>query len=317
MLRESVKILGEPPGTFGLLLLGSSSRQERLSFSDIELALLYNADPQNVLQMRIYLYVMMSIFEFLVLQLRESGPRYSGFCIDPSENLVIIPNTLDGTVDEIYQQHIERPWVTSPGFLVLHEDLEGQAVIFTSLLSPILVNKNMWGGSSLFLEYSAKLHKFLDSESDKWTQEALKSAFNHEKMVVDLSRKPNIGYSAKNSESLLNRHLIALYTLMGVYQDVIARDVGSETFSVRFLYHRPLAFLAITLRLFFDTRAVCAIDVFGEASTRGILPFAVARLLQEMYFFSVSWQIKVHFQHGYREEELNLLKFLGKTDGHS
>ena len=43
LLKELVTLLGEPPGDFALFLLGSSSRQDRLPYSDIELALVYQA----------------------------------------------------------------------------------------------------------------------------------------------------------------------------------------------------------------------------------------------------------------------------------
>jgi hypothetical protein len=55
-----------------------------------------------------------------------------------------------------------------------------------------------------------------------------------------------------------------------------------------------------------DTDAVCAIDIFGEAAKKGILPFPVAKLFQEMFFCSLLARKKLHLDHGFQEEELNL-----------
>jgi hypothetical protein len=113
ILCDSVKLLGDPPGGFSPLFLGSSSRHDRLPFSDIELALLYSANSENLVSLRIYLFLVMSVFEFSIVNLRE--PR--GFRIDSSENLLLIPHILIGTIDEIYESNVEIPWTTSPGFM--------------------------------------------------------------------------------------------------------------------------------------------------------------------------------------------------------
>jgi hypothetical protein len=321
ILQDSAKLLGEPPGNFAVLLLGSSSRQDRLPFSDIELALLYSAESGNMIQMRVYAYVLMSIFDFSVLKLREDnigGSRRHGFYIDGSEHLLLVPNILMGTVDDIYKRSIENPWTTSPGFLVLFEDMDGKAEFFTSFLSALLVNKNSWGGAALFSEFKAKVRNILDSKSDKWTQDALKCAFDSEgkspRMIVEKSRvfQPcvvNIGSTPHGVSNtvLLNRQLIALYCWMDILRKAVDTSVGtSDVFSVKDACHKPLAYLALNLRLFLDTNTVCAIEVFGEASKRGILPFPVTKLLQEMYFLSVSWRSRLHLEVGGQEEEINI-----------
>jgi hypothetical protein len=128
----------------------------------------------------------MSIFDFSVLdslKIISEEPAATGF-----EHLILVPNTLIGTVDEIYERNLEIPWTTSHGFLVLFEDMEGKAEIFTSFLSTVLVNTNLWGGAGLYSEFKTKLRNFLDSKSDKWTREALKTAFDAQQMIVDDSR---------------------------------------------------------------------------------------------------------------------------------
>jgi hypothetical protein len=318
LLQESAKMLGETPGNFGLLLLGSSSRQDRLPFSDIELALIYSADSENMIKMRVHVYLLMSIFDFLVSMLREYSigrSRRHGFYIDASENLLLFPNFLIGTIDEIYKTKVEIPWITSPGFLVLFDDDEGKPEIFTSLLSTVLVNKNLWGGAGLFLEFNSKLQNFLNSKSDAWTRDALKSAFESQQPIADASRifhsSAGVPNSDENSfQGILNRQLIALYFWMDVLRKAFEKtsDAVSELFSVKDTCHKPLTYLAMALRLFLDTRAVCAFDVFAEASKKGILPFPVSKLLQEMFFFSVSWRSRLHLAHGGQEEEINLAK---------
>jgi hypothetical protein len=320
LLQESARLLGEPPGNFALLLLGSSSRQDRVPFSDIELALLYSADSENILRMRVYAYILMSILDFLVLNLREDnigGSGRHGFYIDASEHLLLFPNTFMGTPNEIYERNVLNPWTKSPWFLVLFEDMEGKAEIFTSFLSVVLVNKNFWGGDGLISEFKSKIENFLDSKSDEWTRETLNSAFIYESSG-DFSktfRPPPVGNrrvstpeDSENSFSeLRNRQLVALYCWMDILRKAV--DLSQKipkAFSVKAACHKPLAYLALNLRLFLDTRAVCAIEIFRESSEKGILPFAVTKLLQEMYFFSVSWRSRLHLQNGFQEEVVDL-----------
>jgi hypothetical protein len=95
ILEDSVKLVGGPPnGKFALLLLGSSSRQDRLPFSDIELALIYSGnsgDFKNLEDMRIFLYLLMTIFEFAILRLQETH-GIMGMLIPPPPSLLPSPS---------------------------------------------------------------------------------------------------------------------------------------------------------------------------------------------------------------------------------
>jgi hypothetical protein len=311
MLTSAVKLLGPPPGEFALLLMGSSSRNDRLPYSDIELALLYSAVPEKMVEMRVYLYMVMSIFDFLVAKLQENYPDHHGYYIDPSEHLLIDPNTIIGTVDEIYRRNIEIPWITAPGFLVVFDDNELRPEIFTSLLSTTLVNP-LYGGSGLFSQFTSKVRHLLDSKSDRWTQENLSRAFYSGEAERDESRVFQVSLGAPNAKeikfkNLLNRHLIALYCWMGVLRNAIDSPIrNSEIYSVKDNLHKPLAYLAFTLCLFLDTKAVCATEIFDEACKMGILPFPVMKLLQQFYFFSVSWRSKLHLRKRAQQEEVFL-----------
>src|SRR5262249_3956716 len=71
-LKENITLLGYPSGKFALLLLGSSSRNDRLPYSDIELALMYEANKDQDSRMRGYLYILLSLLELSIIRLGET-----------------------------------------------------------------------------------------------------------------------------------------------------------------------------------------------------------------------------------------------------
>jgi hypothetical protein len=234
-----------------------------------------------------------------------------GFRIDSSENLLSIPNTLIGTLEELYKNAVETPWINSPGFLVVPGNLgeEGKPQLFTSFLSPILVNGNSWGGSDLFLEFSKKIGFFLDSRADPWTNDELKHAFEHDHVIEEL-RRSFLPDSKISQTYFLNRELIGLYCWMDILRKAIDKlpGISENIFSVKDLCHKPLTYLALNLRILMNSRLVCAFKIFEEASEKGILPFSVARLFQEMFFCSVLTRARLHLEKGTQEEEVNLEK---------
>ncbi len=189
-------------------LLGSSSRQDRLPYSDIEFALVYQA-TDSVSQLRAYLYTLLSLLEFAVISLGETQNFHlggeAGFHLDSSDHILSLEKHLIGTVEELYQYHVESTLFQCPGSLVLAGDLgeEGKGQMLYALLTPLLINHE-WGGEALFLSFKQKVECLLSRPVDAWTQETLKIAYEKEKLIRDPLHKVDLPLSqSKKSTQLI------------------------------------------------------------------------------------------------------------------
>jgi hypothetical protein len=84
LLQEAIKLAGprvDENNFFGLMAIGSTSRCDRSSFSDIELFVLFQSEKGKEQSFRSYLYFLFSIFEFLIIRV---GEWEFGFQIDKS-----------------------------------------------------------------------------------------------------------------------------------------------------------------------------------------------------------------------------------------
>jgi hypothetical protein len=343
LLAESVALLGTPPGKFALLLLGSSSRQDRLPYSDIECALIYEATPEQSVQMRGYLYILLSLLEFAVIRLGETHDfnrgGYAGFHFDSSDHVLTVKNKLIGTADELYRWHIESTMLQSPGDLVLSGDLgeESKGQLLYAMLSPCLVN-DKWDGKSLFWDYQNKIELLLNTPVDEWTHQSFKLAYFENQRAKNqqhiLSQNPITDIPKKRSSQeewpsespddfeapekvtlVTLRQIIALYCcidilrkaermLLETKQTTKNHFLPDTKVNLKDIYHKPLVYLALNLQLFLGTREKHPIHMFEAAFTAGILPFGTKVLLQEMLGSIIQMRSDLHLNKGAQEEAI-------------
>ena len=74
----------------------------------------------------------------------------AGFHLDSSDHILSLEKRLIGTVEELYQYHVESTLFQCPGSLVLAGDLgeEGKGQMLYALLTPLLINHE-WGGEGV------------------------------------------------------------------------------------------------------------------------------------------------------------------------
>lgn len=344
LFEASRRFLGPDLCQIAILLLGSSSREDRVLYSDIEMAVLHSELGNNVAT-QLYFRLFTEIFNILVISLGETPlgevgrsiltvTDKEGYRIDSSthflskDGLVGTPlavalkkviNPLRGYQQVVIVDHevapeamkddtvyiiTGEPWQIvckdkngdnllslSPqnvqeilsqtqlltGQLgtvhfaplleqieeaikkhVLLKDLKGitsvEGTTLYSLLKPILVNES---GAALYKDYMGHINEIL----------AETVYINHWKRFLT---RFNLPKNLPMPESLSYRQLVAMYCLHNVInQSVIPKKSPAEGFiDLKNIYYKPLAYLALNLKLYYKLTSIHPQDIIAEALAR-------------------------------------------------
>lgn len=304
LLDNSLALLGIPPCKIGLLLLGSSARNDRLPSSDIELALLYEPlKPEQMHETDHYIAALIALMELQIIHLGESNEAHQGVWLDESTSFRSHLH-LRGSPEAVFQNGIlnkqkdtqESKFFTlekNPRQLKLHSFLYDPSAY--SLIQPLLVNKNH-GGEALYQRYQTYLKNYLDAQPDPETLTSLCDLMNAE---------------LKNTwtpDKLTNRQMIALF----VWWDIL-RCLPDHTDSLKEnkadlkkLYHKPLIYFALSLRLYYDLPASNMEEVILLAKKKNLLSENFANFWLQAITLIIQKRIHQHFLSKKQDETLML-----------
>jgi hypothetical protein len=299
MLDNSIHLLGTPPCHLGLLLLGSSSRGDRVPYSDIELALLYEPlEASQKLETDHYIASLIALMELQLIHLGESGEACQGVWLDGSTSVRCYPH-LRGSPEQVLQKGIMEkqrdtqlviPQEQNPRNLTLHSFLYDPSAY--SLLQPLLVNAN-YGGETLYADYQIKLQAYLDSQPDK-------------RLLNELGHLMH-PYLQHKLTHLANRHLIALWVWWDVLRGLPDHfDLTANAVDLKQVYHKPLAYFVLGLRLYYNLPASNLEETLQQAQAQNYLALPLAHFLLTTLEWIIQLRTKTHLAAKQQVETLPL-----------
>ncbi len=303
MLDNSIALLGTPPCQVGLMLLGSSSREDRLPYSDIELALLY--EPLVLGQKGEtdhYIASLIALIELQLIHLGESPPN-QGVWLDDSTSFRCYAY-LRGSPEEVFKKGIldkqqdtqewkYYPKEKNPRGLTLHTFLSDPSLY--SLLQPLLVNEH-YGGQHLFESYQKKVAVYLDDKPDGT-------------LLADLYNLIDPHIQQKLSQTMTNRQMIGLW----VWWDILRclgdhlGTLNENKVDLKKIYHKPLAYFLLGLRLFYNLPTTNLEDTLQQLGMQKYLsPLPLANFLMNALEWVIALRIKNHREAKAQMEMLSL-----------
>lgn len=300
------KLLGEPPCTIALLLLGSTSHYNRLPYSDVELALLCDPYPESTKlplseqdnKIVLYVQTLSCLFDLCIVRLGESMKE--GFRLDSSTSFLAnlyqktdleekISERLIGTPDQLIKFRIKN-CIENENLEDKKRDIKCSLVEDPSLYSlfePMLVNTEDEKTKKLFSEYQNKIKDFLNESLPALRRERLESKF--------------LKMTNKGGSSLTYKKAAILFSFLDILQKAIP-EKPSEAIDIKKTYGKPLTYFGLTINLFFDLGCVHPMDAVKKAVDRKILTPEFSSLIQQAFEYITLLRTHLHLTAKQQEE---------------
>jgi len=305
-LKNSLALLGEPPCKLGLLLLGSSSRYDRGPYSDLEVALLYEPfekDSAKKHEVAHYIATLIALLEIQVVFLGESHPENQGFWLDGSTSVrchAYLRADVEGIIKKGLREKERHdkmpvPKEQNPRNLKLHSFLYDPSAY--SLVQPLLVNTEC-GGAELFGDYIRALKAYLDETPN----ELLAKEF------FDLLHSGKLE-SIEVPRHLTKRKMIALWVWWDVLRCLPDHvNLSSGEIDLKKTFHKPIAYFAMGLRLYYNLPASNLENSFIEAVSKKILSPWLGQFLIQLLEWSIELRCRTHLQARRQVETIDIKK---------
>lgn len=276
LLADSIQLLGESPCEIAFLALGSSARYDRMAYSDVEPALLYEpkAESQAATSWE-YVTYLLCLLELKILCLGETPPTnesmFQGFYIDRTHHLLVDKSKLWGTVDYVFHGIVEATLKAKP----LGECEDGQFKLdptLYALLLPRLINHHNAQAENLYAAYTAKVT-------------ALLSLVPEHTVVLQTQPAaiPLIPY----------QQYLGFY----VWQSILAElKEPAVIYNVKDRLHKPLVYLALALKFYYGLEASYPAAIFTAAAEQGVIPSGLAHFCCELLALSIQLRNRLHLQ---------------------
>ncbi len=280
-MQSAAKLLGKAPCEYALLALGSTSRNDKMPYSDIELALLYSTKSSySEIQICAYTEILSRLLELYIINLGETPPLSvekvkniavekipEGFRLDIS-TIMLARNELRTTPLRLYEEAIEQKIKQHANNLLNDES------IYSSLNS-ILINDDDEEAVKIFDNYTKLINKFLDKPC---TEQHIRQLTEEVKIKLRNQLKETFATVSPAADS---QFII----------DKVLQYYDEEHFAVdiKKAYYKPLANLALNLKLFYNSpiskdktgKEKChPHDIFKVAEQRRLITLSAYQLLQ-------------------------------------
>ena len=309
-IEAAAQALGNPPCDFAFCILGSTARQDRRPYSDVELMFLYEPHPNSDKdRVETYVFQLISCVEMMIVRLGETHHKHSndktkhnaGFHIDSSSHLLV--KGLWGTPQEMANKFILNSAQTFQG--EKHAWIEDEN--FYSFLRPVVINEKNHGSEKVIQRYHTQVSAFLkDFPADE------------NDCIAQLQKSLNIN---NHWFGELKRHeMIAVSCLIDVLEKSVERFKKikkGELIDIKQSYYKPLCYLALNFKLYYQLQARHPADIFQEMKDKNYYDWAgeeILNLLQEALLFIIRYQVNLHLDKNHQEEELAYQKAVTESE---
>lgn len=310
---EAKTLLGQNICNTALLVVGSTSYQIRMPYSDIELAMLHvplanaKTGKAQCLQQRAYLSLLSKLCELTIIYLNETPSREmpqnnsvrEGFRIDSSTHFIV--KELINEPVKLIDLKIKQLIADNISSMVKDESI-------FSLFKPMLVNPEV--EHSLLAPYQKATNNYLDQNITDSQQKVLENIFLKEIIHND---KPEINIFDNTvqlqSIPFTYRQAAALYCLVDILQESVKeiavsrgelepykKDQSVGFINIKKAYYKPLAYLGLCLRLYhnWETNIYHPYDLLIKAEQVGLFGPGLGSLLRAALKEIVKLRINLH-----------------------
>jgi Putative nucleotidyltransferase DUF294 len=278
LLEYCMGLLGKPPCKIALLALGSTSREDRMPYSDIELALLHSAPEDDIKRVQIdaYISTLLRLLELSIICLNESplmnveNDSREGFRIDSSTHILADPD-LRGTPEDVFTKKIVNILRTDPDQLIDNAS-------FYSLLQATLVNNNS-SAKDLFIAYQQKVSNFL---MNKLSPEDVQKLWNKRLQRVNLNLDYPITY----------RQAIAFFCLSDVLEK--SQEQSAQEINIKKTYYKPLVYFCLSLKIYYNLPDKHPEEILQTCLAKKLLSEGFCKLFKEALDFVLTLRIHLH-----------------------
>jgi Putative nucleotidyltransferase substrate binding domain/Putative nucleotidyltransferase DUF294 len=284
LLADCIVLLGTPPCAIALLALGSTSREDRMPYSDLELALLHSDEDINLAQIRAYTTVLLRLLELTILCFNETPlPNVEdcrgGFRIDSSTHVLAHPDLI-GSPEKVFTQKV--------GQLANSCELIDSESIY-SLLQPILINPE---GMGLFSAYQQRVNIFLQKSLPPLVMQKLRQRWLPQQIVKS------------GGVPFTYRQATALFCLLDVLKKS-QQEIHAQEIDIKKAYYKPLVYFCLSLRLYYQLAGKHPREMLQAAYDRSLLPIGFFKLVSVALETILALRIRLHLETRRQQEKVD------------